>query len=417
MKDSTPSLTGSYGSSEDSVRIQIARTRESCDDRFSGYLLDLAAKAAEKQLQEQALAAFPNESLHEVVEHFYDREVELGSDDGEVEGIGMLLDNELPTVIRRKSTEIGWAAKEMQQHQEKLNRLREDETNKKLAAEVTDPTFHDPFWTNGMASKPFVRGASQNEAEALRSAASPPMLGSDLTFRMCPSPKPTKFESDQPIDVQLNRHPDGGGLWGGYCVAEESGEYLSPSVQGPTLIQTPYIEQDDPFSSAFSDELTANVGAKSPSLPSRPKEESGLRMLAGLDETLKAEVAKSKAQEALLAEFNDDFVTQVYNYLSLGYPSLARPYDGELARISRIPEDDLRVDDSKMNAKGYVGIGDPKSSNEEKNGGGDYAGYCARWKALRLYIHEWALQHPSMSHGVTSPSAWGVRARRGSWAI
>jgi hypothetical protein len=139
MKDSTPSLTGSYGSSEDSVRIQMARTRESCDDRFSGYLLALAAKAAEKQLQEQALAAFPNESLHEVVEHFYDREVELGSDDGEVEGIGMLLNDELPTVIRRKSTEIGWAAKEMQHHQEKLNRLREEETNKKIAARLQTP--------------------------------------------------------------------------------------------------------------------------------------------------------------------------------------------------------------------------------------------------------------------------------------
>lgn len=416
MKDSTPSLTGSYGSSEDSVRIQMARTRESCDDRFSGYLLALAAKAAEKQLQEQALAAFPNESLHEVVEHFYDREVELGSDDGEVEGIGMLLNDELPTVIRRKSTEIGWAAKEMQHHQEKLNRLREEETNKKIAAEATDPTFPDPFWTNGMSSKPFVKGASQNEAEALRSASSPPMLGSDLTFRMCPSPKATKFESDQPIDVQPNRHPDGGGLWGGYCVAEELGEYLSPAIQGPTMIHTPYVEREDPFSSAFSGELASNGSAKPPPSPGKAKE-SGLRMLAGIDETLKAEVAKSKAQEALLTEFDDDFVTQVYNYLSLGYPSLARPYDGELARISRIPEEDLRIDDSRTDAKGYIGIGNPMSPEQEMTCGGDYAGYCARWRALRLYIHEWALQHPSMSHGVTSPSAWGVRARRGSWAI
>jgi len=65
-QEDTPSLSGSLGSSEDSLmRLQLARTRESCDDRFSGYLLALAAKAAEKQLREQALAGFPNESRHE----------------------------------------------------------------------------------------------------------------------------------------------------------------------------------------------------------------------------------------------------------------------------------------------------------------------------------------------------------------
>lgn len=387
----------------------MARTRESCDDRFSGYLLALAAKAAEKQLQEQTLAAFPNESLHETVEHFYDREVDANSDDEPVEGIGMLLDErELPTAMRRKSTEIGWAAKEMQQHQEQLNRLREEETNKKIAAEASEPTFADPFWTNGMTSKPFATRAPENEAtEALRKAESPPMLGADLTFRMCPSPKATKFESDQPIDVQPNRHPDGGGLWGGYCVAEESGEFLSPSISGPMLIQTPHVEREDPFSSAFSQSLDGTVAK-----PSAKKEDSGLHMLVGIDETLKADIAKSKAQEALLTEFNDSFVTQVYNYLSLGYPTLARPYDAELARISRIPEEELRVDDAKTDAKGYIGIGKP-----EPFSGADHAGYCARWKALRVYIFEWALQHPSMSHGTTNPSAWGVLARRGSWAI
>jgi hypothetical protein len=395
----------------------MARTRESCDDRFSGYLLALAAKAAEKQLREQTLAAFPNESLHEIVEHFYDREVDVASDEESVEGIGMLIDEpELPHAIRRKSTEVGWAAREMQQHQEKLNRIREEETNQKIAAEATEPTFPDPFWTNGMTSKPgpFISRGTQTEAESLRSAAAPPMLGADLKFRMCPSPKATKFESDQRIDVQLNRHQDGGGLWGGYCVAEESGEYLTPSVKGPMLIQTPYAEQDDPFSLAFSDDLVANGDKPSKS------QDSGIRMLVGVNETLKAEVQKSRAQEALLAEFDDSFVTQVYNYLSLGYPSLARPYDAELARISRIPEDQLRIDDDKKDARGYIGIGDPSSSNgstPEEGGDDENAGYCARWKALRIYIMEWAHQHPSMSHGVTSPSAWGVRARRGSWAI
>jgi hypothetical protein len=148
-------------------------------------------------------------------------------------------------------------------------------------------------------------------------------------------------------------------------------------------------------------------------------------MLAGIDERLQAEVAKAKAEEALLEEFDDIFVTQVYNYLSLGYPALARNFDEELARISRISEEDLRVDDNKKNVKGHIGIVDGVSSQEttpEKrkraNGNGNsQEGYCARWKALRIYILEWARQHPSMSNGAMGPSAWGVRARRGSWAI
>ena len=430
-EEDVPSLTGSFTSSDDSLmRLRLSRTRESCDDRFSGYLLELAAKAAEKQLREQALAAFPNESLHEIVEHFYDREVDANSDDEYIgEYTGRRLDD-MPSVIRRKSTEPGWMAKEMQAHQEMLNRKREEETNAKIAAEATKPTFKDAFWTNGTNAKspfwtPRPIGDSSDpkkdaELRCMRSAASPPMLGSDLKFRMCPSPKATKFETDQKIDVQPNRSEDGGGLWGGYCVAEEVGEYITPSIKGPALIQTPHSERADPFSASFASELPGG-GAKTP----RTKD-SGLRMLAGIDERLHAEVAKTKAEEALLEEFDDTFVTQVYNYLSLGYPALARSFDEELARISRISEEELRIDDHKKNAKGYIGIVDGFSSSSSQEttpekrkrpNGHAQEGYCARWKALRIYIHEWAKQHPSMSNGAMGPSAWGVRARRGSWAI
>ncbi|KUJ15158.1 uncharacterized protein LY89DRAFT_670662 [Mollisia scopiformis] len=423
-EDGTPSLTGSYGSSEDSqMRLQLARTRESCDDRFSGYLLALAAKAAEKQLREQALAAFPNESMHEIVEHFYDREIEGASDEETVEGVGLLIDDPQLSVIRRKSTEVGWAAKEMQAHQEKLNRLREDETHKKVAAEATQPSFKDPFWTNGMTVKnaAFARGEepvdAQKEAELarMRSAASPPMLGGDLKFRMCPSPKATKFETDQRMDIQPNRSDTGGGLWGGYCVADEPGVFLSPNtMKGPALIQTPRNEtHSDPFSSAFASEIPG-AGAKSPNKANGHAHEGGVRMLAGLDERLKAEVTRSKVEDALLQEFDDTFVTQVYNYLSLGYPSLARQYDEELARISRISELELRVDDQKKNVKGHIGLSNAHTSNGKVE---KEEVHCTRWKALRFYILEWARQHPSMSNGAMGPSAWGVRARRGSWAI
>jgi hypothetical protein len=415
-EEDVPSLTGSFTSSDDSLmRLRLSRTRESCDDRFSGYLLELAAKAAEKQLREQALAAFPNESLHEIVEHFYDREIDPNSDD-EYTPEGVLFnERDLPAAVRRKSTDVGWMAKEMQEHQEMLNRKREEETNAKIAAEATKPTFKDPFWTNGMTHRP----EKSDELRCMRSAASPPMLGGDLKFRMCPSPKATKFETDQKIDVQPNRADDGGGLWGGYCVADEVGEYITPSIKGPALIQTPHCEREDPFSASFASELSGG-GAKTPR-----SNDSGLRMLVGIDERLQAEVAKSKAEEALLEEFDDTFVTQVYNYLSLGYPALARQFDEELARISRISEDELRKDDNKKNAKGHIGIVDgfsnqettPEKKNRATGNSNSHEGYCARWKALRIYILEWARQHPSMSNGAMGPSTWGVRARRGSWAI
>ena len=84
----------------------------------------------------------------------------------------------------------------------------------------------------------------------------------------------------------------------------------------------------------------------------------------------------------------------------------------------------MKVDDNKKNAKGYIGIADGFSSTDttpekrKRTGNGtSHEGYCARWKALRIYILEWGKQHPSMSNGVMGPSAWGVRARRGSWAI
>ncbi|RAL67965.1 hypothetical protein DID88_008689 [Monilinia fructigena] len=322
------------GSSEDSIlRMQMARTRESCDERFSGYLLALAAKAAEKQLMEQALAAFPNESAYEIVEHFYDREIDTASEEDSVEGVGMLVEDIHMQQLRSDATEVGWAAKEMQQHQENLNRLREEDTNKRVAEEATAPTFHDPFWTNGMTDKIRPSGTPQDkqkEAELvrMRNAASPPMLGV-------------------------------------------------------------------------------------PDAPSKSSERSkgGIQMVSGLDARLRAEVKRSKAEDMLLDEFDDTFVTQVYNYLSLGYPSLARQYDEELARISQIPEEELRIDDKKQNVKGHIGLVAVDGHVEEKdgkriNGERSEGGYGARWKALRLYILEWARQHPSMSNGASSPSAW-----------
>jgi hypothetical protein len=152
------------------------------------------------------------------------------------------------------------------------------------------------------------------------------------------------------------------------------------------------------------------------------------------------------------AEFTDEFITQVYNYLSLGYPSLGRQYDEELSRIAKIPEEELRKDDRHADAKGYIGIiaginpkgplgngtnglgrmGEDKAPGRQGIDGkvntsdekvssvvgikGSDPRHCSRWVALKAYIVEWARQNPDLGDS-EAPKAWGVRARRGSWAI
>ncbi|GKZ40220.1 hypothetical protein AbraIFM66950_003703, partial [Aspergillus brasiliensis] len=64
------------------------------------------------------------------------------------------------------------------------------------------------------------------------------------------------------------------------------------------------------------------------------------------------------SEEDLDLELTDSFVTQIYNYLSLGYPCVARYYDHELSTISGISVADLRRDDLKTDAKGYVSVMD-----------------------------------------------------------
>lgn len=404
----TPSLTGSLISSEDSMaKLQLARTRESCDDRFSGYLLELAAKAAEKQLREQALAAFPNSDFHDPVEHFYDREIEGASDDESI-GIGLLPHEILDRRESMQGVEVGWAQKEMQQHMDTLERQREEAVNQRLAEQATTQPFKDPFWSNGMTTKPAVEkdDIKEKELQKMRNAASPPMLGDDLKFRMCPSPKATTFETDQQYDVKPSQNVDGGGLWGGYCVADDDQQFLSPTnIKGPTMIATPAVERDDPFASAFSTEVSGKPKSRPPS------SKGGVQMLSGIEDRLKQAAEKSKLESAIQDEFDDDFVTQVFNYLSLGYPSLAIMYDEEISKITKIPESELSKEDKQREIQGHIGI------SEKANKDNKPIDRCPRWKALKMYIVEWARQNPSMEDSAMGPSAWGVRARRGSWAI
>ncbi|KAG5975865.1 hypothetical protein E4U55_007548 [Claviceps digitariae] len=269
----------------------------------------------------------------------------------------------------------------------------------------------------------------------MRQAASPPMLGKDLTFRQCPSPKQTKLETDHPFFHNQSakaskRDTTGqGGLWQGYCFRSESNDgYVVPAgLQGANMLVTPYPPgsprdaggyssqsmSEEPehmlSSSNSSDSLKVNAvsPSKSDQRPRRTSQTKGLHMLHGLNDRLRREKAQVELDEKIASEFDDDFVTQVYNYLSLGYPAMAHSFDDELSKISRVSVQDLCRNDERQMAKGHMLEMNLQETPEEDR--------CPRWKALRIYIAEWARQHPNLDN--LDPLAWGVRERRGSWAI
>lgn len=461
--------------------------RESCDEEFSGYLLAVAAREAYKQRElEQAMSAFPNGVRPEGVEHFFVRDNSEDDNAFDIEkprrhGTSKLM-------IRRKSTDPGWAVREMRQHAEKLGMQRPDSRtsldDELDQMEITTPP-EDPLWTTagprpdsrdenrmspfiaassplhvgsphiaaavkpltpspaihpevpgfrtGPFGNPFAGVRDENEDRELRrmrKAASPPMLGADLKFRMCPSPKVTKMEPDHPyssyVDTFRPREPTRDatgqkGLWRGYCVAETNEKTMSTALHGPALLATPCEppSPSDPFAVAFSANMGMS-GAVSPRLPPSPR--NSQHIFAGVEERLQKEQAR---KERILAEFDDAFITQVYNYISLGYPATARAYDEELSKISGISMYELRQDDNKKFGKGFM------LDMEIKLNGSDCTsdGFSfpeederrsrdkpPRWQALRLYIREWARQHPDLADD-GNPLAWGVRARRGSWAV
>ncbi|KAK4185033.1 hypothetical protein QBC35DRAFT_31544 [Podospora australis] len=318
-------------------------------------------------------------------------------------------------------------------------------------------------------------------AHRMRIKESPPMLGSDLKFRMCPSPKQTKLEPDHLWDLETgttlneqHRDPtEQRGLWRGYCWTSDKTEKIA-HLERPQMITTPLPDQNDkdPFARAFG--LTAPVELSEEPTPAdsvtragtqplpashnqstagngyviRPEHRTrnsvpkGLHMLQNLqslDDKLRKEKAAAEREEKIRAEFDDKFVTQVYNYLSLGYPAMARLYDEELSKISRIPIEELEKDDmaimenlwgtdeqgnfnhhpgeegpARTNGQKIKATGHIMLDSEEKDGVNE-EDRCPRWKALKRYIYEWARQHPDLS-GI-SPLAWGVQERRGSWGI
>ncbi|MCJ1410339.1 hypothetical protein MMC19_004424 [Ptychographa xylographoides] len=427
-----PSLSTSPSAASDEAEHykHASRVRESCDDRFFGYMLAVEARAAEKRLREQAMAAYPNETVHEPVNHFaVDHESE---DSGDEMGVGLLgrkLDEE-QTVVRRQSV-AGWQSSDIPQHKislqrQKLWRAGSEKLGSRWRLPYTqssgnlgESTRNNDIVADEAANVSTDPGGNRQKGVGLacmRNAASPPMLGHDLHFHVCLSPRHTKFDATQrpdfgasesatsrqhsglwtPVDAP-SRQGSNTGLWNGVCVALDQNVLSIPHIL-PTGLMTPHLERGDPFAKSSTDEQEKDPAHF---------EDLGHFETVGIDSILSEE-------HKIEAEFNDGFVTQIYNYLSLGYPSLARRYDVELSKITRVPLDEIRCDDQRANTKGYIGA--PEGSGCNLSAVKD--GRCGRWNTLRLYIREWARQQSGMVDCDNEVnSSWGVRARRGSWAI
>ncbi|OAA67485.1 hypothetical protein ISF_03661 [Cordyceps fumosorosea ARSEF 2679] len=536
---------------EETLHRKQPTRRETEEEEVKEYLLELAAKEAERQIQEDALAAFPNSHAREGgVAHFYFRD---GSSSEESPGMSPAEDERGRRRLRRKtsSLDLNWWQRHMQEHAEKLAYEREDAEEEINRFEDMDMTSDseldkmdltvppDAMWTTSRrASLGDSRDSASEQAEARKWAAakesealhvlrgpapesttihdqsqlraqhhlqhqplqkqheqqqappqqhqqpanasairrqhdpfgrpfaalgirpdaahlqrirkfvSPPMLGKELNFRKCPSPKQTKLETDHSFVLSQNAKQDRdlsgkGGLWRGYCCRSEStGGYLVPAeLHPPAMMATPrtpgtpkelFVHEvdcvlavtDEPAHLWDAAAAAESAGASgNGSLPGtcapapapgtaerrlRSGAPKGLHMLHGLDERLQQEKARAERDDKIALEFGDEFVTQVYNYLSLGYPAMARSFDEELAKISRVSVAELCRDDDQQLAKGHMLEMrlDDETPEEAR---------CPRWRALRVYILEWARQHPDLDN--LNPLAWGVHERRGSWAI
>ncbi|KAL6711934.1 hypothetical protein ACN47E_002977 [Coniothyrium glycines] len=415
---------------------EATRMRESVDARSAGYLLQLAAKAAEKQLREQAMAAFPNDDHHEPVDHYVDRDVD---------GSGSYVE-EARGERGPSFTEVNWELKAMQSYQDK-HKPKEDKSAPNVPSTQKDgqeKTTYNPFGSpaglpDEATAKKLADEKADPELERMRKGARPPMLGNDIRFPRCSSPEPCRFDPTQGCDAVRtamcylseqtkaasekgeslwcgqgngrqtsttpslwstanSRASSSHGLWGGMCV---NGGDKSP--RGPSGLLTPYHERANPLS-------PCPTPAMSLFPPSPPASAYGATFggpdFSNIDDKLALE-------RNITEEFGDDFVTQVYNYLSLGYPSMAHPFDVELSKISNIPVDELRQDDHLAQSRGYIRLGkDGNLTNSELT-----EETCMRWRALRVYIQEWARQHPGMAEDDLGLSTQGAAVRKGSWGL
>jgi hypothetical protein len=441
--DSTaPSLTNSRSSADSPQR---ANTRRAIGDSYTDYVLRLAGQhATEKELRAQAMAAYVNEVPHEPVAHYgFDDDDESTMRVGRFSGQNGA---DIRTFRRSSQEDLDWELKEMQRHHEQL------ETAKRTLKH--DTAGHSRFSAAALATRHKREAekegkikklkAEESELAKMRAAASPPMLGDDLVFPQTISPKMTRCETDQhprprtadsddeeeqeigqqalwstTVKVETNAT---NGLWGGCCNINTS----QPGTPKKTGLQTPAFERDNPFDTTTPGRKTP--GTKTPGTKTPRRRVFGATAYLPLtpprtadsEDNFTSSIDKKLLLERQIEdEFPNSVITQIYNYLSLGYPSLAWAFDEELSKISRIPLEELRKDDDNIDAKGYVGAPEGDGTSEEEVA----KGVCRRWDALRLYVREWARQSPGFMEDIDGigrrAEQWGgnVGVRKGSWGL
>lgn len=366
--------------------------RESCNESEAKYLLSLAARSAEEQLKERALEAFPNEQDYQPVDHFA-----IDRDEDEISGHEQLVEESERIKSRRTSSaDLMWALEHMRLHKEEAEiRNRAKVGIIGFHSGPTAAMLHDTPHKDAPVQDHGLLSDARRDAESVhaRRTSSPPMLGDDLVFPQSVSPEGTLCSS--PISPQ--KRPDepckaNGGLWRGNSGSENGGG------EGGLWMGTckPPDEDAARFKQASTTEGLAPVNGDL-----EPGNERRQRLLAVND-----------------SEFDDGFVTQIYNYLSLGYPCVARYYDYELSEVSGIPIQQLRQDDLHKDAKGYAGVVGAPANRADRA-----ARKCMRWVALRQYIDKFAenqqRRQPESEMDESSPwiPTWGVLERKGSWGF
>ena len=393
-----------FAASADNVSLPKATEhQETILKESEGFLLALAAQAAENKLREQAMAAYPNEKVHEPIDHFA-----VAREDG---------DGEDKAHVQRHNKALG-LMKDRQQTITASETILPRASQERFHKHVEAAKDHDHL--SGALKIDTETQIKEIEGSKRRKAVIPPLAGQDLQYPFCQSPVQARFDVGQIYQDResagldfLTEHcglwtPEGGpsrkgsahGLWMGTCAksAEDSRSSTRRAVQ--TGLLTPAAEQESesiPLSRCLRhhDEL---LPLSPPDSDDDCKPKPCCTTPFPLDE-----------EKLFSEEFPNSFITQVYNYLSLGYPSMARKFDAELSKITKVPTEELRLDDGDLSANGYVGLPERVAGGKEEK--------CPRWAALKKYVREWARQQSRMMGLNGVKGDWGHLEKKGSWAI
>ncbi|KAL4901007.1 hypothetical protein BDW74DRAFT_160560 [Aspergillus multicolor] len=370
---------------------------------FLEYILPFSPHPTETQIKEQALAAFPNDQVYQPVDHFaIDRDEEEASYDESIDIRDASF--EYRTSRRASSADLPSELEHLRRHKEEASMNRRHYLTTRGARSPL--AARRSFKNAGRVANIDEARDTSSPFTQMRQLASPPMLGGDLTFPQSSTPEtsicerandvsesrsnPSSLSGLWSASPRSSAHYNLGGLWNGTCKFDQDSTHGTAILL--TGLITPRHDMED-----TTDLLDESSEAEGP-LPQNPQ----LAVQSPKNDPYHNEYTKE--------EFNDAFVTQIYDYLSLGYPSIARYYDYELSKVSGVSVAALRADDSIVDAKGHVGMHD-------LSGNGVVNDVCMRWTALRLYIQEWARQQPQVLNAGRDRDPWGFRERKGSWAV